>query len=103
MGPTGPVPVFLCSGELGEGLGGAAAEIGVEHPRDLARAVARCGDRIANQATGAEAKERSIDAELANLANQLDRAGGVGTGAAEHDRSRVESTQGTLEPLIAEL
>ena len=80
--------------DLGEGLGGAAAEVGVEHPGDLAGALAGGGDGVADQAGGAEAEERSVEADVADLADQLHGGGGVGAGAAEDDRGRVEGAAG---------
>src|SRR5215204_3300030 len=88
---------------LGESLGGAAAEIGVEHAGDFAGAAAGGGDGGADQAVGAEAVEGGDEAELADLADQLDGALGVGAGAAKDDRGRVEGSEGAAETLVAEL
>src|SRR5690242_788726 len=88
---------------LSESLGGAAAEVRVQHPRHFAWPAAGGGDGGTDQAVGAEAVERGDEAQLADLADQLDGALGVGAGAAEDDRGRVERAEGAAEPLVAEL
>ena len=65
--------------------------------------LARRGDGGADQAVGAEAEERGDEAELADLADQADRVLGLGPGAAEDDRGRVEGAERALEALVAEL
>src|SRR5215213_8696792 len=61
------------------------------------------GDGGADQAVGAEAVERGDEAELADLADELDGALGVGAGSAEDDRGRVEGVEGAAEAVVAEL
>src|SRR5690242_12983877 len=98
--PTGPPPPQAL---LSEGLCCSAAEIRVQHPRDFAGDVAGRGNRGADQAVGAEAVEGGDEAELADLADQLDGPLGVGAGAAEDDRGRVQGAEGAAEALVAEL